>query len=66
MEKAGRLLNEGYGYNAIATAIGIARRAVEKWQYAYGALGKKVPVEQRKESVHPGAEDQGGLPRSFF
>lgn len=35
------LLDEGLGYKAIASRLGISREAVREWAYAYRALGRE-------------------------
>lgn len=40
-EQAGDLFDQGLGYKAVATQLGLSREVTREWSYAYRALGRE-------------------------
>lgn len=53
-DRAADLFEQGYGYKAVATQLGVSREAVREWSYAWRALGREgLHTQGRRREYAP-------------
>ena len=48
-EEATRLFEQGWGARAVASRLGLHRRAVQRWEYAWRALGEEARLPSHRQ-----------------